>query len=250
MNIDADGLICVPENVAYQAEFLPLLSAVRARFEQYTADLVHSVYVYGSVSRGTAVPKHSDLDLTVLLTNVPQLEDYSRLEQIRQQLEVDYPIVIKVDFDVGSLKQMMSPEVDIAWRYWLKHHCRCLYGPDLTIGILHFRPSEMLALAVNGDYHQVLVNYAEKIEACETRALSKKCGAKLPARLFVRQRYCARKRMQAGHRVWMSMLNAFRLSFLKRQMRCNTSLCMPKGQQLKQTILLGGSHSLPIGWIR
>lgn len=106
MNIDADGLICVPENVAYQAEFLPLLSAVRARFEQYTADLVHSVYVYGSVSRGTAVPKHSDL--------------------------------------------------------------------DLTIGILPFRPSEMLALAVNGDYHQVLVNYAEKIEACETGALSKR----------------------------------------------------------------------------
>lgn len=174
MNIDADGLICVPENVAYQAEFLPLLTAVRERFEQCTADLVHSVYVYGSVSRGTAVPKHSDLDLTVLLINAPKPEDYSRLEQIRQQLEVDYPIVTKVDFDVGSLEQMMSPEIGIAWRYWLKHHCRCMYGPDLTIGILPFRPSAMLALAVNGDYHKVLVNYAEKIGACETQALSKK----------------------------------------------------------------------------
>lgn len=235
MNTDADGLICVLENVAYQAEFLPRLLAVRARFEQYTADLVHSIYVYGSVSRGTAVPKHSDLDLTVLLANASTPEDYSRLEQIRQQLEVDYPIVIKVDFDVGSLEQMMSPEVGIALRYWLKHHCRCIYGPDLTIDILLFRPSEMLALAVNGDYHQVLVNYAEKIGVCETRALSKKLR---------------RKRMQAGHQLWMSMLNAFRLSFLKRQMRCSTFLCMPKGQQLKRMILLGGLNSLPIGWIR
>ncbi len=174
MHSDADGLIKIPEDIPYQAEFRFVLEHVCLCLEKDVPDLVHSAYVYGSVATGRAVSRRSDLDLTLLLQTTPTSADKARLETLRQQIETAYPVVSKVDFDIGTIQQTMAPDTSLAWRYWLKHHCRCLYGQNLSAEILPFRPSRALALAINGDYRQVLEDYAARLSACETIALSKK----------------------------------------------------------------------------
>ncbi|WP_161556036.1 nucleotidyltransferase domain-containing protein [Mangrovicoccus ximenensis] len=144
---------------AFQDAFRPLLADAEARLAPRRCPLVHSVYVYGSVAAGRALPGRSDLDLTLVLHGPAEDSARQELEAIRTALEAAHPVVAKVDFDIGSLRDLASQDSAMAWRYWLRHHCRCLAGADLSVGIRLFRPSKALALAVNGDFGRVLAGY-------------------------------------------------------------------------------------------
>lgn len=50
-----------------------------------------------------------------------------------------------------------------SWGYWLKHHCRCIFGDDLTQHFSPFVPSRKIALAINGDFAQVVEGYIKQI---------------------------------------------------------------------------------------
>ncbi|GAB2184247.1 nucleotidyltransferase domain-containing protein [Roseibium sp. LAB1] len=165
MSVDPHGFIDVVENHPFQDEFSLLLQDVRTRLCPSTVPLVHSVYVYGSVATGKAVAGRSDLDVSLILHDLSSKHDSKLIEDTRQALEAAHSIVIKVDFDIGLLQDVLSADSAVAWRYWLRHHCRCIAGEDLAEGVPLFRPSRMLALAVNGDFEQVLGKYHSMLSA-------------------------------------------------------------------------------------
>ncbi|SFA89739.1 hypothetical protein SAMN04515620_1078 [Collimonas sp. OK607] len=107
----------------------------------------------------------SDLDVTLILTREPTLQDNQAIESVRLSLESRHPEVTKVDFDVGYLADVHAPENLCKWGFWLKHHCRCVYGNDLSNQFALFKPSRLIARAVNGDFPDVLAAYAQSIEA-------------------------------------------------------------------------------------
>lgn len=57
------------------------------------------------------------------------------------------------------LGDVLSRENWLVWRYWLKHHCKCIAGCDLARDFLWLRPSRKLALAINGDFEKGLQRY-------------------------------------------------------------------------------------------
>lgn len=143
---EAAGYIPVPQNVPIQDEFMPVIADVCRHLKNEAADLVHSAYVYGSISTGLAIPMVSDLDLTLLLYAKATEADQNRLEHIRQMIENCHSVVSKVDFDIGTVDQITAP----------------------------FKPSRVIALIVNGDFRQVLERYGEKITACTSATLSQR----------------------------------------------------------------------------
>jgi hypothetical protein len=165
MSVDRDGFIDVVETHPFQDEFSPLLQDVQSRLCPSTVPLIHSVYVYGSFATGKAVAGRSDLDLSLILNGLPSERDSKRLETTRRELEAAHPIVSKVDFDIGLLQDVLSAKSGLAWRYWLRHHCRCIAGVDLAEGVPLFRPSRTLAIAVNGDFQEVLEKYRKLLLA-------------------------------------------------------------------------------------
>lgn len=50
------------------------------------------------------------------------------LESKRRMLESRHTEVIKIDFDIGSRSEVLAADNRLSWGYWLKHHCRCLWG--------------------------------------------------------------------------------------------------------------------------
>ncbi|WP_350262722.1 nucleotidyltransferase domain-containing protein (plasmid) [Pantoea sp. BJ2] len=184
MAIDNHGLITVPVLKTFQAAFRPL---VKKALEMLRADeLIHSVYVYGSVQAGTAREEISDLDMTVVLNRHPLSEDQERLSAIKEALEQQYPVISGVDFDTGALEDVLDPENQLSWGYWLKHHCVCVYGEDLRDHFHAFRPSREISISVNGDFMSALDGYIQQL----TPDLS------LPQRLR-QQRAAARKAIRA-----------------------------------------------------
>lgn len=169
MSVDQQGLISVVGNLPFQDEYLPLLEDIRLRLSPAAFPLTHSVYVYGSVAIGRAVPGRSDLDLSLILRGQPSERDTYLIEEIRQEIEAVHPIVSKVDFDIGLLGEA---DMSIAWQYWLKHHCRCIVGKNLAEGVPPFRPSRTLALAVNGDFEDVLEKYGNALAVVQPEAVS------------------------------------------------------------------------------
>ena len=89
----------------------------------------------------------------------------------------------KVDVDIGSVEEALAPEHHDSWGFWLKHHCRCLWGEDVSAAFSLFRPDRRIALAVNADLHRVLARYREQLLQARTvsdeRRLKREAARKL-----------------------------------------------------------------------
>ncbi|NBF10844.1 nucleotidyltransferase domain-containing protein [Pseudomonas sp. Fl4BN1] len=186
--VDADGLITLPAEPPLQPEYRALLDELRAALTAPASPPLHSLYLYGSVARGTATLGASDLDLCLVLQDPADTAQLLHLENLRQTLQARHPLVSKIDFDIGHLEQVLAAQNLDSWGYWLKHHCRCLWGEDLRLRFAPFRPSRRIALAVNGDFFAVLNDYAADIER-----------ERQPAQILRLQRQASRKLIRASN---------------------------------------------------
>lgn len=163
VGVDAQGRILTPPSVPLAPAFAPLMEDLRQALSSQLQDLLHSVYVYGSVAQGTAVAGRSDLDLTLVLQQPASPAAERRLQALRAQLLARHSMASKIDFDLGHLEQVMHAAQRLRWGYWIKHHCRCIWGPDLALDLPAQRPSREIALAVNGDFADAMDDYVQRI---------------------------------------------------------------------------------------
>ncbi len=83
--------------------------AVQSALRRFPGE-IHSIYVYGSVPQGTAVPGKSDLDVSALLYDEPTDARESEFAEIAQGVVARHPIITKLDYDIGGLSLATSPE--------------------------------------------------------------------------------------------------------------------------------------------
>ncbi|MFJ5162196.1 nucleotidyltransferase domain-containing protein [Pantoea sp. NPDC088449] len=186
MAIDKTGFIPLPAFSGFQPAFSPLIADVVQKLGAVMPELIHSVYVYGSLAEGRAKESVSDLDLTVIFRREPDELATSELMAIVSCLEQHHPVISKIDIDPGVLDTVMQPASAERWGYWLKHHCICIYGEDLRDRFKPFRPSRSIAIAVNGDFHTVLNDYISRMKP-----------SLAPSQRHALQRAAARKAIRA-----------------------------------------------------
>ncbi|OBV38778.1 nucleotidyltransferase domain-containing protein [Janthinobacterium psychrotolerans] len=174
----------------FQPAYLGLIDDLRAALLAQAGELLDGIYLYGSVARGAATQGVSDLDVTLILRHRPSPRDTSMLEALRLALAARHPEVSKIDFDIGTRIDALAPRNLHSWGYWLKHHCRCIWGNDLALCFAPFPPSRTIALAVNGDAVEVLERQAREIEQLLEPAPD-------AAKIVRRQREAARKLLRA-----------------------------------------------------
>ncbi|WBF43733.1 nucleotidyltransferase domain-containing protein [Serratia rubidaea] len=183
MAVDHNGYIATSGEASFQAEFTGVIDDAVRQLTATLGDVLHSIYVYGSVARGKATVGRSDLDLCIIFYRPLQPAQESALASVRSELEAAHPMVSKIDLDCGILPEVMAAENLHSWGYWLKHHCRCVYGVDLAGRFPRFKPSRAIAVALNGDYLSVLHDYIERIrqmdEVNQRRRLQQSAAKKL-----------------------------------------------------------------------
>lgn len=182
MALDQNGFIATPPAGPLQNTFQPVVNALINQLTQSQTVPVHSIYVYGSVAQGCAVVGRSDLDISLILTHAATENEQQALADLRINLALAHPVISKVDFDIGTLEEVQNPANHDNWGYWLKHHCRCVYGEDLRAQFPLFRPSRTVAIALNGDMVSVLNRFIGQLRESPPG----------PERLFI-QRAAARK---------------------------------------------------------
>lgn len=179
---DAEGYIRQIPSKHLQPEFKSTVEDMCSSLVDKLGEALNSIYLYGSVAEGTAKPGESDLDVTLLIDGHPEFYA-DQINTIKNELMTSHPEITKVDFDIGSITEALAPENLLSWGYWLKHHCKCVWGRDLTTGLQPFKPSRAIALAVNGDFASMLGKYAKRIEhttdAIELHRLQREASRKL-----------------------------------------------------------------------
>lgn len=164
--LDKNGCILVLGEQPYQSEFQQVITESINCLSALLNKNLHSIYIYGSVAKGQATPYKSDLDLCVIVNQPVNQIEVSHLAQLQVILASDYQVVSKVDFDIGTYSDVMDKTNLYSWGYWIKHHCRCLYGDDLSKKFMPFLPSKKIVDAVNGDFLEVLNGYIHQIDTC------------------------------------------------------------------------------------
>ncbi|CAM9215761.1 nucleotidyltransferase family protein [Acinetobacter bereziniae] len=145
-----------------QSEFeLVLMQVINVFCSEFPTEL-HSVYVYGSVAKGTAVIGQSDLDLCVVF--VQPVDDVERkISQIKSDIMALTGFFSKIDVDIGVLQDVLNENNRKSWGAWIKFFCHPLYGEDLSKQFENVEIDRSVILAINQGYDQEIQHYFEML---------------------------------------------------------------------------------------
>ena len=118
----------VINRIAIQSEYKDLVDKYVDHILNEFKDKIHSIYMCGSIPKGTAKPFKSDADFTIVCAN-PKDIDYERLSMIKDRLLEEYPFVTKMDTIICSIDDVLSRPND--WGFWIKIICVCIHGEDI-----------------------------------------------------------------------------------------------------------------------
>ncbi|WP_424213020.1 nucleotidyltransferase domain-containing protein [Streptomyces sp. BI20] len=183
--LDADGRIAREGSLARVAPvFAPVVAAARTRAGEVFGPRLHSVYLYGSVPRGTARPGRSDLDLLLALHEEPGPADHEAAAALGRELDAAFDTVDGAGVLLFGRERLLSPAErhDLGW--FLSCLCTPLAGPDLAARLPRHRPDSTLARETNGDLAEVLLRWRARLaevadlpEPAREEALRKLCRA-------------------------------------------------------------------------
>lgn len=93
---------------------------------------LHSLYLRGSVPRGTAVEHRSDIDAVCVLVAPPPSSAPAEAAQISRTIRMRYPFCVAVDLRLITQRALMDPDRSANLRFLLKTQGLCIEGDDLT----------------------------------------------------------------------------------------------------------------------
>lgn len=146
------------------AEFQRVVAAVADGVEELLWTRLHSLYLYGSVPRGTAEPGRSDLDLQAILHTSPQRADRAALDDLEQLAGRLHPEVTGIGILLNSRPEMLAPANRYDGAFHLSCLCTPLRGPDLGIELPRQRPTVALARGISGDVGSALQTLLDHVE--------------------------------------------------------------------------------------
>jgi Nucleotidyltransferase domain len=119
-----------------QLEYRKVVSDILEFYQEIFGDIIHSVYLRGSVAKGTAIPFFSDID-TIALVSKPVTE-----ERKNKRYEVSSLICAKHDFIAGV--EMHFEDIphleEHRLQFMLKTQCICIFGTDVIPSLREFKP--------------------------------------------------------------------------------------------------------------
>ncbi|WP_134774547.1 nucleotidyltransferase domain-containing protein [Ornithinimicrobium flavum] len=161
--LDADGFVRRegdPSRV--QPVFADLVRGYVAAVRSLLGADLDSVYLYGSIPRGTARPGLSDLDGQVLLTRSPTEDDHRALEVVKARLRAAYPQVSTVEILVDARSALVDPADRHDGGFHVRVLCTPFWGPDAGREVAPHRPDLDLARGVQGDWRGALTRLREQ----------------------------------------------------------------------------------------
>lgn len=144
-------------------QYLVILEKLIDLLIENIKDKIHSIYIYGSVGRGTAIWGESDIDLTIVLYSKLNEVEVNKLNDAKNNFLLENKDIPKIDFDIVVLGDVLKTENFYYWGFWIKHICACIYGDDLATRFPKMKPNKITCIMLNQDISDTLIEYKTKI---------------------------------------------------------------------------------------
>ncbi len=145
--------------------YLPLVGAAIAAYQAVFPGQIDAVRLLGSVARGEATIGQSDIDFMALVCDPPTPAGLQALDDRAMVLTRAYPIVSRVDLDVGEVANL--PEVR---RFILSSDSVAVYGADTLTQRCQSLPRERLIRLVTPDMAELIAGYRAAVRSLDERA--------------------------------------------------------------------------------
>ena len=165
-HLDPEGYIRPEADLAnVQPEYQGLPDAAAGLLAGEFGSHLHSVYLYGSVARGNAVPGRSDVDLVAVLLAAPTGEDRQRADRVERTLLERFPVLFSAGVGLTHLQEVRSPAQRYGLQVFLRELAVCISGQDLRPGLPRTKPSAAVAAGFHDDTHAVFAQARETLDA-------------------------------------------------------------------------------------
>lgn len=138
VQLDSEGFIINPSSKEkIQPEWTPVVDAVVAAYKEHGGANLASVYIRGSVAKGTAISFVSDID-TFAYANTSSSEiDTSWLDAAEKSIIKEFPFVTGVELSVDPIVEYQNDAIMLA-------QAVCVYGKDVALALPKLRPGKDL----------------------------------------------------------------------------------------------------------
>ncbi|GHE36833.1 hypothetical protein GCM10018785_03140 [Streptomyces longispororuber] len=163
--LDSQGYIAREGSLGrIQDAFRPVVAAARDRVADVFGKRLDSAYLYGSVPRGTARVRRSDLDLLLVLREEPTAADRADADAVAAAVDREFPEVDGVGVLLLGRARVLSEQETYDHGWFLACLCTPLLGEDLAEFLPRYRPSGLLARETNGDLALLLPRWRAAVD--------------------------------------------------------------------------------------
>ncbi|HEY0377147.1 MAG TPA: nucleotidyltransferase domain-containing protein [Pyrinomonadaceae bacterium] len=120
-----------------------IVHEARDAYLQHLGSSLRSVYVRGSVARGTAAEYVSDVDMLAVVNGEPTPSNLEWVDSCAEAIENKYPFAVGIEFAVYGYADVVGPLAYPGLRFLLKVLSVCIHGEDLTASIPPCAPSQV-----------------------------------------------------------------------------------------------------------
>jgi uncharacterized protein len=130
LEVDERGFLINPASVhKIGSQWKPIVDDIVQAYVEHCGEYLHSVYVRGSVAKGTALPGVSDVD-TFAYVNLTKQQltntlDQSWIDGFEKELAHKYPFAQSFEIYIDSVERAMKDKVVLL-------QSACVYGIDVT----------------------------------------------------------------------------------------------------------------------
>lgn len=147
--------------------YLPVVDDFREGCRAAFAEDLHSLYLCGSVVKGTARPGMSDLDAVAVLRVAPDAGHEAVGREVARVVEKRHRFLTGASFGLFHRDVILSRAQRYDMGFFVKCLCACVDGEDLARVLPRFRPSRALARGANGNIRRLLGDRRERLATAE-----------------------------------------------------------------------------------
>src|SRR5215213_5248033 len=141
----------------------PVIAALREQCRAVFRSDLHSLYLTGSVVKGTARPGQSDLDALVVLRVAPAPAHEASARQVAAAVAGNFPFITEASLLLSSRDAILCAEERNDMGFFVKILCACVAGEDLGEHLPPYRRSVALARGTNGNIRALLDNRRRRL---------------------------------------------------------------------------------------
>ncbi|HTH93283.1 MAG TPA: nucleotidyltransferase [Candidatus Paceibacterota bacterium] len=159
LKTDKDGFIVSESGVdKLKSPWKEAVADIKQAYLDHLGDVIHSIYVRGTVSRGEAIEGISDIDTFAVITKKYEEIDRSWVDSVQKELEQKYAFSTGIEMGFISYDEVFDEDEFFGDRFTIKTQSACIYGEDLAEKIPPFRAD----LETASHFHRNLENIIQR----------------------------------------------------------------------------------------